>query len=175
LVQVATNYTPRFVSFALMPLLTLAAVALVGLARFARIRQGMSVAVACGLVAFALLALGRFARYAAGYATTPIEASSTAAEIVDGATGSDVPRLVLANRAMPSIMYYFDERRAHSPRALISLDREFCSYNGSLAFLDEQGYAQPSLSCLMRRGAFEIKLGQQRTPFALWLVPPKSL
>ncbi len=170
LIAVAATYTPRFASFALMPLAVLAAIAL---ARVAVGVAGRPVAGVLGpalLAVCAVLALGRFSSYAAGYGQEPYEQARYAAQLVLGQTGQDAPQLILSNHPLTAFEYYFGPRRPHSPLKLSSLEHEFCHYKGRMAYVEQGGYPSPDLSCLTSRGAFRIAIPQHRSPLSVWLI-----
>lgn len=160
LIEVAPNagYAPRFASFVVVPLLIAATIALTA------VRHNVVVA----LVALvAVLALGRFVTYAARYDKTPFEQAQVAGMLV---TGDSSPALVLTNRVSPALKFY-TAGRVHAPRSLATLEHVFCTDPRRIVFLDQQGYPHPPTTCLVNRGAFSIKLHEQRQPFSIWLAP----
>jgi hypothetical protein len=174
LIEIAAKYTPRFASFAILPLIALAAVGLAGLGlRIARVR-GLAPVMVVVFVALALLVLGRFVRYAGAFAQVPYEAGNTAAEIVDGFDPPNGRIPILSNDAFGTFGIYSAPRRSLTAPASVLL-QAFCTYRGRLVYLEqEKAPPYPSTACLSRRGAWRIEIPQRRARLWVWLVPPMN-
>jgi hypothetical protein len=171
LIEIAAKYAPRFASFAILPLIALAAAGLAGLGlRIARVR-GLAPVMVVVFAALSLLVLGRFVRYAGAFAQVPYEAGNTAAEIVDGFDPPNGQIPILSNDAFGTFGIYSAPRRSFTAPAPV-LVRAFCTYPGRLVYLEQDKTPPfPSTACLSRRGAWRIEIPQRRARLWVWLVP----
>ena len=171
LIEIAAKYTPRFGSFAILPLIALAAVGLAGVGlRIARFR-GLGAVVVVAFAVLSLLVLGRFVQFAGTYSQVPFEAGNTAAEIVDGFDPPNGRVPIIANDPFGTFGIYSAPRPSLAAPVSV-LVRAFCTYPGRLVYLEQdKAPPYPSTACLTRRGAWRIEVPQHRAPLWVWLVP----
>jgi hypothetical protein len=171
LIEIITGYLPRFASFAFLPLIALAAIALgLGARLLARVPRLPGVLVVL-LVAGSLVVLDGFARYAANFARVPFESANTAAEIVNGIPGNNLAIPAVTNYAAAAFAYYVKPRHLRSETGP-ELEQMFCSYPGRFLYIEQKMFPpHPSVACLIARGSFRVALPERRSRVWVWIVP----
>jgi hypothetical protein len=176
-IELTLGYLPRIASWAVLPLMVLAAVSLSAFGQQVAGLRPRQLAPVAGVVvvALSLFALDRFARFAAAEAVTPFEAASTAGQIIRGLPGTDALEPVITNYPAAAYTYYALPRRHVQPRSGPELENIFCTAPGPFVYIEQDLFPpHPSLACLRARGAFRITLAQRRSHAAVWLVPRAS-
>jgi hypothetical protein len=174
LIEVAATYSPRFASFAFLPLLALAAIAIAAVGRvMGRVRALAPVALVLFIVG-SLLVLGRFVGFASGYARVPFEAAQTTGAIIRGIAGPNAQLPIVTNYALQAFGLYARPREVSGPGAA-QLEQTFCTFPGKFVYIEQELFLpHPSTTCLITRGAFRIALPERRSRLRVWLVPPLS-
>lgn len=165
--------TDRFTSFLLLPLLAGMAVGLVKLGRsLARGPVRAPAVVAC-TVALSLFAFAKFGSLARDNARLPLESFKEVGAIVRG-TGIG---LTVTNRTRLGLQYYI----AGSGRTLevlspAGLEAIFCTGGAGFIYVERlRSGPQVDTSCLLRRGAVEIRVPERRSPpMAVYVLPKTS-
>jgi hypothetical protein len=171
LIEAAAKYTPRFASFAFLPLIGLAAIGLAAAGQWLATVRPLAPVMVVAFVVGSVLALGSFVQFAAGETVIPFEAARSAGQIVNGLEGTEGRLPIFSNFGLSAFNLYVEPRRIVSPGAA-QLMQAFCHYPGKFIYLD-QGLnpPHPDTSCLVARGAFKIALPERRSTTAVWLVP----
>jgi hypothetical protein len=168
----------RFASFLLLPLLALCAIGIVSSVQLVTAKRSaapaIAVAAATALAAFMVVRTDNMLRV---LKATPYENDQLVATVVR--TASITP--VLTNSDGGDTSYYLG-RWSAARRSAGQLEALFCSPTDRLTYLDELlAPDQPSIACLRRRGAVEVRIPQRHTmaaaagsPFDVWLVRPEA-
>jgi hypothetical protein len=160
----------RFMSFLLLPLMLLAAIALsrIGLSVATRGPQFATIALAVG-IAFSLFALRRGESQFVSVDSVPIENWRAAASLV-------VPdRVVVTNSYYANSLGFYLGAPIQKILDPTRLEAVLCGYRGAFAYVDHNRAPSPevSTSCLAGRGALMYPMNQLRGEMTVWLVPTK--
>jgi demethylmenaquinone methyltransferase / 2-methoxy-6-polyprenyl-1,4-benzoquinol methylase len=158
----------RFTSYLLLPLLAGMAVGLVELGRSLARGPVRALAVGACAVTLSLFALGQLDSLARHNAAVPLESYKEVGAIVRG-TGI---ALTVTNRASRLGLRYYTGGK---PKILtpVALDAMFCSAQTGFIYVEHLLAPQRvDTSCLVRRGATEIRVPERRgTPMTVYILP----
>jgi hypothetical protein len=171
-IEIAIGYVPRYASMAIVPLNALAAISLAGAGQALARKRRLAPVICLVLVAFSLFTLDKFVRFAAGYSTRPIEAASTAGQIIRGLPGNNLTEPAVTNDFGGAYSYYALPRRNLMSETGPTLEHMFCTDPSPFIYVELHNYPPyPSTACLRKRGSFPIALAQRHPPVHVWLVP----
>jgi hypothetical protein len=159
----------RFTSYLLLPLLAGMAVGLVELGRLLARGPVRAPAVGAGAVALSLFALGQIDSLARHNAAVPLESYKEVGAIV---RGTGIALTVTNSASRLGLRYYI----GREPELLtpVTLEAMFCSEQTGFVYIEHLLDAAPHVdaSCLVRRGATEIRVPERRgTPITVYILP----
>ena len=171
-IEIALGYLPRYASMAILPLNALAAISIAGVGQVLARKRGLAPVVCFALLAFSLFTLDEFVRLAGRYSTTPLEAASTAGQIIRGLPGNNLTEPAVTNDFGGAYAYYALPRRNLRQETGPALELMFCTDPDPFIYIELANRPPyPDTACLRRRGSFPIALDERRSQVHVWLVP----